>query len=392
MNYSIKYHRLNYLLPTILFFLILFSVNNSLRPQSIKIVKIEQEEDSIKIVYNLISQREQEKYFVDLEVSKNGGLNYTIYPKALEGQVGYGISRGINKVIYWKPLEENLELIGEDFVFRINAAYLGSESEMQMIAFRGGSFDMGDAFNEGEVDEIPVHKVQIDDFEIGKYEVSNFQFAKFLNEYGSIFVNSGEFKGERMFYSQENGIVLVNRNIWKPAEGFEFYPVTGVTWFGANEFCKYYGYRLPTEAEWEYAARCSGDKLIYSSIVDSLDSKYFNYNAWFQFDSLNNSNNLSFLKSQSLGAYPPNDCGVFQMSGNVWEYCLDWYEWNYYADSPVENPAGPFLGKYKVIRGGGFTSSPKGIRVYERSYISPDSYGIDVGFRVARSINAEVQK
>lgn len=392
MNYSIKYYRLNYFLLTILFFIILFSTINPVRSQSIKIVDIEQEEDSIKIVYNLISQREQEKYFVDLEVSKNGGLNYTINPKAVEGQVGYGISRGINKVIYWKPLEENLELIGEDFVFRINATYLGSESEMQLITFRGGSFDMGDPFNEGEVDEIPVHKVQIDDFEIGKYEVSNFQFAKFLNEYGSIFVKSGEFKGERMFYSQENGIVLVNGNTWKPVEGFEFYPVTGVTWFGANEFCKYYGYRLPTEAEWEYAARCGGKELIYSSIVDSLDPKYLNYNAWFHFDSLSNSNNLSFLKAQSLGAYPPNDCGVFQMSGNVWEYCLDWYEWNYFVDSPVENPVGPFLGKYKVIRGGGFTSSPKGIRVYERSYISPDSYGIDVGFRVARSINLEAQK
>jgi formylglycine-generating enzyme required for sulfatase activity len=68
---------------------------------------------------------------------------------------------------------------------------------------------------------------------------------------------------------------------------------------------------------------------------------------------------------------------------------LDWYRWNYYSESDEFNPTGPFLGQYKVIRGGGFTSSEKGIRVYERSYISPDDYRSDIGFRVARSINLE---
>lgn len=391
MRHLKEFCRIKYFLITNLFFLILFSFLTPIIPQSIKIVKIEQEEDSIKIVYNLISQRDQDRYYVDFEVSNNGGMSYVINPKALEGQFGYGISRGINKIVYWKPLEENLELIGEDFVFKINATFLGSETDMQMITFRGGSFDMGDEFNEGEVDELPVHKVQIDDFEIGKYEVSNYQFAKFLNDYGSNFVKSGEFKGERLYYPIENGLVQINDK-WKPVDGFEYYPVTGVTWYGANEFCKFYGFRLPTEAEWEYAARCGGKKVRYSSIIDSLDTKYFNYNSWFQFDSLKNSSTLSFLKTQSLGAYPPNDCGLFQMSGNVWEFCLDWYEWNYYAQSEIENPVGPFLGKYKVIRGGSFTSSQKGIRVYERSYISPDSYGIDIGFRVARSIKLEESK
>lgn len=382
-NFRVK----GFLLTFSLFLILLTNII----PQSLKIVKIEQEEDSIKIVYNLISQQEQDRYFVELEVSKNGGLNFVISPKAVEGQIGHGVARGINKIIYWKPLEENIELVGEDFVFKINAFYLGSEPEMQFIRFLGGSFDMGDSFNEGEVDEIPIHQVKLDDFEIGKYEVSNQQFAKFLNDYQSNYVKSGEFKGERIYYPQENELVLAN-NFWKPVEGYEYYPVTGVTWYGANEFCKFYHLRLPTEAEWEYAARCSGKILRYSSIFDSSDVKYFNFNASFNYDSLKNPTNLSFLKPQSLGSYPPNDCGIYQMSGNVWEYCLDWYEWNYYARSEEENPVGPFLGKYKVIRGGGFTSSQKGVRVYERSYISPDSYGIDIGFRVARSIKLEGKK
>lgn len=373
-----------------LFIIYFISFPHIAQSQSIKIVKVEQEEDSIKIIYNLISMHQQEQFFVDLEVSKNGGINYVITAKALEGDYGYGVSRGINRVIYWKPLEENTELIGDDFVFRINATLLGSEPNIEMVKFNGDQFDMGDIFNKGEVDELPVHKVKIDDFEIGKYEVTNFQFAKFLNSYGSDRILSGEFKGEKIIYPQPNSIILTNSG-WKVVEGYEYYPVTGVTWYGANEFCKFYNYRLPTEAEWEYAARCAGKKISYASVTDSVSSVFFNYNSMFDFDSVKNSPNLDFLRLESVGKYPPNECGIFQMSGNVWEYCLDWYEWNYYSNSEEINPIGPFLGKYKVIRGGSFTSSEKGIRVFERSYISPDDSRSDLGFRVARSISTENQ-
>lgn len=376
------------LLKLIFFLIITSDISHS---QGIRIIDVTQEEDSIRIVYNLISSRAQDRFFVELEVSKNGGLQYPIYAKALEGDYGYGVGRGINKVLYWKPLDENIELIGNEFVFKLNATYLGSEAEMQFSTIKGSSFEMGDIFNDGEIDELPVHTVVLDDFEIGKYEVSNFQYAKFLNEYGADIVKSGEFKGEKMFYFQENTIIFSN-NVWKAVEGYEYYPVTGVTWFGANEFCKFYGYRLPTEAEWEYTARICGKEVRYSSLVDTCSTDFFNFNNWFNFDSLKNNMNISLLTTETLGRYPPNDLGIFQMSGNVWEYCLDWYEWDYYSKSEEINPAGPYLGKYKVIRGGSFTSSQKGIRVFERSYISPDNFGIDIGFRVAKSIKLENKK
>lgn len=384
MHKDIKFPGKHLSIIIIIFFLTVESME-FVYSQSLKILKVVQEEDSIKIIYNLTSQREQDRFFVSMEVSKNGGINYVYNPKTLVGDYGYGISRGVNKILYWKPLDDNIELIGDEFVFRLNAFYLGSEPEIQLISFEGGSFEMGDAFNEGEVDEIPVHKVNLDAFEIGKYEVSNFQFAKFLNEYGSDVVKSGEFKGEKIIYPQENGILFSN-NMWKSVDGYEYYPVCGVTWYGANEFCKYYGFRLPTEAEWEFAARSGGVLCRYSSITDSINPKFFNYNEGFSFDSLKIPAVLSFLRKESLGSYPPNQSELFQMSGNVWEYCLDWYEWDYYAHSDVDNPTGPFIGQYKVIRGGAYTSSAKGIRVFERSYISPSSYGIDIGFRVARSI------
>ncbi|MCX8105485.1 MAG: formylglycine-generating enzyme family protein [Ignavibacterium album] len=369
----------------IIFFTVSFC---SLNAQSIKILRVEQEEDSIKITYNLTSNKEQDRYYVDLEVSRDGGLNFVLIAKALKGECGYGVARGFNKIIYWKPLEENIELVGDEFVFKLNAIYLGSEPNIELVKLKGEIFEMGDPFNEGEVDEIPVHNVKIDDFEIGKYEVTNYQFAKFLNEYGSVRIKSGEYKGEVIIYPQQNSIILSEKG-WRPVEGYEYYPVTGVTWYGANEFCKFYGYRLPTEAEWEFAARCGGKKILYSSVLDSASTHFYNYNDVLPFDSLKNLSNLNFLHLESVGRFPPNDCGIFQMSGNLWEYCLDWYEWNYYSFSEEINPTGPFLGKYKVIRGGSYTSTSKGIRVYERSYISPDGFGIDVGFRVARSIKSE---
>jgi formylglycine-generating enzyme required for sulfatase activity len=230
--------------------------------------------------------------------------------------------------------------------------------------------------------------ITIDDFEISKFEITNSQYSTFLISYGDDEVNSGEFKGEKMIYENDKGLKYLQGS-WKPVIGYDNFPIVGVTWYGAIEFCKYYNYRLPTEVEWEYAAKELGKKIRFGNGKDTINLKEINYNPKETKDSAENSNQNNLSQSpQSVGAYPPNILGIFQMSGNVWEWCLDWYEFNYDSTRTI-NPTGPWLGKYKVIRGGSFNSISSAVRTTERSFIAPHRYNSDIGFRVAKSIQLQ---
>lgn len=344
-----------------------------------------QSEDTVKITYDLWSGSDLESYLIELDISSDGGNNFRIIPRIASGEIGYGIKRGGNKQILWDPLKEGIELVGDKFIFRLKLSVPGSSHEVEFIKVVGGTFELGDSFEQGDFDERRLNKVKIDDYELSKFEITNTQFSLFLKTYGSNEVKSGEFEGEKLIYENDKGLKYIS-GIWRPVSGYENFPVVGVTWYGANEFCKFNRYRLLTEVEWEYAAREQGQKIIFGNGSNVTNTRQINYTEI----SLLDSAEIKELKSnpnfhQSVGAYSPNILNLFQMSGNVWEWCQDWYAFNY-DTSKHYNPTGPWLGYYKVIRGGAFNSSSKAVRVYERSFLAPHRYSNDVGFRVARSI------
>lgn len=345
-----------------------------------------QSEDTVRISYDLWSGSELESYLIDIDVSSDGGNSFNIIPKLTSGALGYGVKHGNNKQINWVPLKEGIELVGDKFIFRLKLSVPGSSHEVEFIKVVGGTFAIGDSFEQGDFDERRLNKVNLDDYEISKFEITNTQFSLFLKTYGSNNVKSGEFEGEKLIYENERGLKYVS-GVWRPVSGYENFPVVGVTWYGANEFCKFNRYRLPTEAEWEYAAREQGQKIIFGNGSNVANTRQINYTEI----SLLDSSEIKELKNnpnyqQSVGAYPPNILGLFQMSGNVWEWCQDWYSFNYDTTKHL-NPTGPWLGNYKVIRGGAYNSSAKAVRVFERSFLAAHKYANDVGFRVARSIN-----
>lgn len=209
-------------------------------------------------------------------------------------------------------------------------------AQEDMIRIPAGEFAMGSKAAE---DETP-HTIFLSAYFIDKYEVTQEQFEKVMGN------NPSDFHGPRR-------------------------PVEQVTWYEARDYCKAVGKRLPTEAEWEKAARGKTDTAYYWG--DAIDGTY----AWYW--------DNSKRSTHPVGEKKPNAYDLYDMSGNVWEWVADYYDDRYYATSPKENPKGPFTSKYRVIRGGSWRDLPDFLRTTRRNYDLPAGRFNHIGFRCARS-------
>ncbi|MFC2085056.1 SUMF1/EgtB/PvdO family nonheme iron enzyme [Bacteroidota bacterium] len=246
--------------------------------------------------------------------------------------------------------------------------YNPSDITNELILVRGGSFQIGDTFGDGDSDEKPPNKVILNDFNISKYEITNYQYAGFLN---STNPSNEKLKNWLDIENANCKIEKINSS-YRPKNDFEIFPVVEVSWHGADAFCKWLGGRLPTEAEWEYAARGGIESNGYKySGSDSIEDV-----AWYE--------NNSGSTTQIVGTKNPNELEIYDMSGNAWEWCSDWYDENYYSISPTNNPKGPNSGTYRIIRGGSWFSHSTNCRVAVRNRYFPVSKGLNFGFRVTQ--------
>ncbi len=253
--------------------------------------------------------------------------------------------------------------------------------EPAMIEVQEGWFKMGS--NEYE-NEKPPHRVFVSSFNIGKFQITLEQFKAFIDE--TKYVTDAEREGDSYLFikswESQKGVdwqcdVKGNK---RPASEYK-HPVIHVSWNDAVAYCQWLSkktgkkYRLPTEAEWEFAAR-GGNKsrnLIYSG------SNTLNEVAWHVGNSKNN--------THEVGTRPKaNELGIYDMSGNVWEWCSDWYDEKYYAKSPEKNPLGADSGIHRSLRGGGWFAQPLYCRVANRSRGAPSSRYDAQGFRVIFSL------
>jgi len=242
--------------------------------------------------------------------------------------------------------------------------------DIEMVSVIGGSFQMGS--ESGSSNEQPVHPVILSDFQISKYEITNLQYCAFLNATG---VNSaGSYNGTAYIaISDSRCQINYSGGQFIPENSKDNYPVIFVTWYGAKAFCEWAGGRLPTEAEWEYAA--SGG----------------NQSNGYTYSGSNNAAEVGWYNSNSGGATHPvgqklsNELGLYDMSGNVFEWSSDRYSESYYSQSPSENPPGPTSGTDRVLRGGSFVYNDYLLRCASRTYGRPGGGNNYVtGFRCAR--------
>ena len=231
--------------------------------------------------------------------------------------------------------------------FKVNErVYRYRNLVIKMVQLPGGTFTMGT--NRGQSKARPAHKVTVSPFLISKYEITQGQYVVLMRKNPSL--NRG------------------NKRL----------PVDNVSWYDCQKFIEKLNelegkevYRLPTEAEWEYACRAGSDGSYCFGSNEGMLSEY----AWYSVNSKK--------RSHPVGKLKPNAWGIYDMHGNVWEWCLDWY--SKYTTTPQDNPRGAANSKFKIFRGGSFMMSGMQCSSFYRSGTEPKKHGRSIGFRIVRT-------
>jgi serine/threonine-protein kinase len=240
---------------------------------------------------------------------------------------------------------------------------------MTLVCVPAGEFQMGstDADKSASPNEKPQHTVYLDAYWIDQTEVTSAMCAAFLNQKG----NQTE-AGSSWYYYTYGKMVQVN-GIWKTTPGFDQHPETGMNWFGAKAYCAWAGRQLPSEAQWEKAARGTDNRL-YPWGNQLPNNTLANYQEA--------RGNTTAVKSYESGK---NSYGLYDMAGNVSEWVEDWYGETYYqSQSTWRNPTGPVDGGVRIMRGGGYNSAAVELRSAFRGWSDPSWRDGTIGFRCVR--------
>ena len=253
-----------------------------------------------------------------------------------------------------------------------DAASHGLSAEMVLIP--AGRFQMG-AEGWGEF-ERPVHTVELASFWLDITPVTNRDFIQFAQETG--YITSAEHAGKAWGY-KHGQIAEIDHLCWRSyaKEDRLDHPVILVSWHDAQAFAQWAGKRLPTEAEWEYAARGGHPNALYPWGNTAPEHSQCQFGQ----------TTIDAPPTAPARHFSPNAYGLYHMAGNVWNWCLDWFGETYYSESPLTNPPGPARGVTKVRRGGSFNIiQPFRLRCANRGAYLPHQHAINIGFRCAKSL------
>ena len=332
----------------VLFVVLLFAIGNVALAQKVSNAHFVQDGGLVKIYYDL-----SETAVVGIYLSTDGGISYENSPLGhVSGHVGQQVPAGKGRCAVWDVLSDRDKLQGSNFCFKIKAVRQGSNQtftvggvSFTMVYVKGGTFTMGCTAGSCMPIEEPAHSVTLDDYCIGQTEVTQALWVAVMES------NPNDTKGDDLPVSVS----------WEDAQCFieRLNALTGLS------------FRLPTEAEWEYAARggsrSRGYRFAGSNNLDEV--------AWYY----DNSNDKLHPVKQKRA----NELGLYDMSGNEWEMCSDWY--GYYSSGSQTNPKGPSTGVTRVSRGGGWSDVEDGSRVFSRGQCTPSFQYDRIGLRLALS-------
>ena len=327
--------------------------------QTVSNAAFEQVNDKVKITYQLDKSSSIRVY-----MSEDGGRTFNGPLTNVTGDVGSNVTPG-SKIIWWNPLSEYEQIVGSNICFKVtagaeNSKTAGAENRkfsvggvlFTMVYVEGGTFTMGattEQTTEADSDERPTHKVTLSDYYIGETEVTQALWHAVMGTNPSYFTGDNN-PVEKVSYT----------------DCIEFIDKLNEMFSGRLNGMKF---ALPTEAQWEFAARggnkSRGYKYSGSSFIGDV--------AWYD--------NNSDSKTHPVAQKRPNELGLYDMSGNVWEWCRDWY--GGYSSSSQTNPIGPTNGSVRVRRGGSWRRDARDCRVSDRRSLNPSLSSYYLGFRLA---------
>ena len=250
-----------------------------------------------------------------------------------------------------------------------NQSSVSSERPEDMVLIPAGDFIMGTDSEQANADQKPAHQVYLEAFYIDKHEVTNAQYEEFIL--------AGGYKSKKL-WTREGWDFIQDNHIQTPWNYRQNkistepdHPVIGVSWHEADAYAKWSGKRLPTEAEWEKAAKGTEGRVYpWGNEMDFSKLSYFPH----------------VTKIQSVGNFPggASSYGVLDMAGSVWEWCADRYSESYYDRPPRTNPKGPSNGEYRVLRGGAWDSIRRQLQCTYRYYEKENYQNYTIGFRCAK--------
>jgi len=386
----------------------------------------------VDIRYDL-SDADGDSCTVWIAVSNDGGGSWRVPVFSVSGHWGVGVTPGNNKHIVWDAGADVPGMMGS---FRARVFADDGKSSDSLALIPAGFFEMGDHFSEASSNELPVHTVYLDSFMMSRFEVTNQQYCEFLNNSlsaGQIEVRDGTVYavGDDDPYCDTKEASSYSRILFA---GVAFtveadkqdHPMVMVSWYAAVAFCNWKseqegfegcynlstwtcdfaktGFRLPTEAEWEYAARggLAGKRYPWGDSILSSQANYYTSGNPYETGDYPWTTPVGFYDGQlrqktdfnwpgSATSYQTtsgvNSYGLYDAAGNVFEWCNDWYDSDYYDSSPGVNPQGPTSGTSRVIRGGGWISGEDGCRASYRYFNGPTYRLNDFGFRLALDFN-----
>ncbi len=400
------------------------------QPPVVSNVTASQRPDASKLVdvyYNL-ADADGDACFISVVGSWDGGQTWGVLMPGVSGDVGAGVAPGIGKHIVWNC---PADLPGWSGSLKARV-YATDNQGASMVPVPAGQYDMGD-HHDAQGEALPVHTVYIDAFLIDRCEVTNQQYLEGLNyayQQGLVYVSTGLVKGtgNDLVYCDTTTSSSYSRITWNGSTfgltaGKENHPMVQVSWYGAAAYANWRsamqgrtpsydtttwacnfaanGYRLPTEAEWEKAARGghyspywrypSGDSIAsnianYGGSGDPYEcgTYLFTTPAGFYTGQLQQKADFSWpcAPTSYQTANGMNGWGLYDMAGNVWEWCNDWYSSTYYSSSPYSNPTGPTNGTSRVERSSSWTGAVTGLTCAYRSSDAPAVRYRSYGFRL----------
>lgn len=351
----------------------------------IEAVNVEQRAGAFLIdIYYSVIDLEGDPLIVYVQVSNDSGKTFTVPASTFTGDYGFNIVPGADKLVTWDAGFDYPEQYGEEFCVKLVASDINLGN---VVSIPSGTFVMGDS--SGLFDQQPGHNVTLNEFFISPYAVTNADYKIFCDMSG-------------YSYPPEGG------NNQPPAGYFlnyPDYPVVEVSWYDAVKYCNWLsekrgysacydttnwsynptknGYHLPSEAQWERASRGNLDKKKYPWGDEDAGTRcnYQSYQGLLVDEMANFSNGRGTL---AVGKFQPNGFALYDMAGNVLEWCNDWYQEDYYSESPSENPPGPNSGSERLIRGGAWNRSETYLQCAFRDKKSPATKRSDIGFRIVK--------